>query len=82
MKKLVLVFVLSIITYTSFSQVEEFNGKKYLLPDILTSQGCMPFTGSDSIDLNIDQYAFWDFYSDNSDYDITIMHKCSMQTIH
>ena len=48
MKRLVLIFVLSIITFTVFAQ-EEINGKKYLLPDILKSEGCLPFDGSDSI---------------------------------
>lgn len=48
MKKVFLFLILSIITCTVFAQ-EEFNGKKYLLPDILKSEGCLPLDVQDSI---------------------------------
>lgn len=63
MKKLFLYITLSTLIFTAFSQVEEINGKKYLLPYAISSQGCIPFDSSDSLYFTQYEMFGFDFYS-------------------
>ena len=58
MKKIVLFVLLSVFASVSFSQVEEHNGKKYLLPDAISNQGCVEFDCGDSV--SSDAIIGWD----------------------
>ncbi len=65
MKKSIFFILLSSFALTSFSQVEKINEKTYILPDAISSQGCIPFEGNDSIEIEIGNYIWWPFWVDN-----------------
>lgn len=51
MKKLILFVLLNVFAFVSFSQVEEHNGKKYILPDAISGKknACVQFDWPDSL---------------------------------
>ncbi len=63
MKKVFLFIVLSFISFISFSQVEEINGKKYILPDAISTDGCKTFDGTDKLKIS-DVVSFAPIYID------------------